>query len=329
MGSCRWREEGCPCDSERRTGQKHNKLKRKYKEGKKHDKGNSDGPPGQQPDAGAGGAHQDQRLGRQLPALRSHHLPLRQQGQLDWVRLGGVQGNQLPGFCPETVALTQAFAQVSCQKHRTSQRQTVQQLVASLSSAQMDKFPLYLQADAALLPCFAHAKTALQPAPRQSVQTAELLPPLLESAVQIPTYATRNANAQVKKNSANPSFAPTGNLPLCPRANAVPLETSAHCSIARAYLVLQRDAPPEIWLQSRKTLAAQAKPSATTQTAPRCVALLSGAVTAKLLQFPKASAAQARGPALLKHILWNQATAREQTALRLPATWQGVQEAIL
>ena len=79
----------------------------------------------------------------------------------------------------------------------------------------------------------------------------------------------------------------------------------------------------------------------------RFAALLSAAVTAQLLRFPKASVALARELALLRwskfvsrylefwmfkmfniqyhcrHILWNRATARDQTAPRLPATWQG------
>merc|ERR1711936_105890 len=145
----------------------------------------------------------------------------------------------------------------------------------------MDKCLRCLQVVAARLPCFALAKTAPSLALRQPVQTAEQPLPLLESAVRIPTCATRNENVQPKKNSANLSFAPTENLPLCRRANAAPRGTSVHCSTAREYPALQRDAPPETWPQSHETLAVRAKLSATTPTVPRFVALLSAAVTAQ------------------------------------------------
>lgn len=181
------------------------------------------------------------------------------------------QMGQLPRYCPESAALTQAFAQ----------RQTVRLSGALLSSAQMDKCLRCLQVVAALLPCFAPERTALPLALRQPVQTAELPPHLLESAVRIPTCATRNGNVRPKKNSANLSFAPTENLPLCRRANAAPRGTSVHCSTARAYLALQRDASPETWLPSHETLAVRAKLSATTPTVPRFVALLNAAVTAQ------------------------------------------------
>merc|ERR1712233_271503 len=100
-----------------------------------------------------------------------------------------------------------------------------------------------------------------------------------ESAVRIPSCATRNVNVQAKKNFANLSFVPTENLPPCPRANVAPPGTSVHCSIVRAYLVLQRDVPPETLPQSHETPAVRAKLSATTKTAPKFDALLSAAAT--------------------------------------------------
>ena len=98
--SCGRRGAGCPCDSEKSWS--NIQLRRKYKEGN-YDRGHFDGSPvQQQPHQGSGGAHQDQRVRRQLPALRPHRLQLREQGQPDRVQPGGVQGNQLPRWltCP-------------------------------------------------------------------------------------------------------------------------------------------------------------------------------------------------------------------------------------
>merc|ERR1712038_1216356 len=100
MGSCGRRGAGCPCDSEKSWS--NIQLRRKYKEGN-YDRGHFDGSlVQQQPHQGSGGAHQDQRVRRQLPALRPHRLQLREQGQPDRVQPGGVQGNQLPRWltCP-------------------------------------------------------------------------------------------------------------------------------------------------------------------------------------------------------------------------------------
>merc|ERR1712186_243146 len=94
MGSCGRRGAGCPCDLEKSWS--NIQLRRKYKE-ENHDRGHFDGSPvQQQPHQGSGGAHQDQRVCRQLPALRPHRLQLRERGQPDRVQPGGVQGNQLP-----------------------------------------------------------------------------------------------------------------------------------------------------------------------------------------------------------------------------------------
>ena len=133
----------------------------------------------------------------------------------------------------------------------------------------------------------------------------------------------------------NGELAPVPEGKCCPSRDLCPLQ---HCQgiscppkvgypqiMLRDVLILQtiiRDAPPETWLQSHETPAVRAKLSATTPTAPRCfshtcqkkfqicelqilfccrfAALLSAAVTAQLLRFPKASVALARGLALLR-----------------------------
>merc|ERR1712158_302658 len=70
-----------------------------------------------------------------------------------------------------------------------------------------------------------------------------------------------------KEEFCKPEFCPNGDL--------------APCNTVRAYLVLQRDVPPEILLRSLGTHAAQARLSATTRTALRFVALSRGAATAQ------------------------------------------------
>merc|ERR1711936_1096627 len=275
MGSCGRRGAGCPCDSEKSWS--NIQLRRKYKEGN-YDRGHFDGSPvQQQPHQGSGGAHQDQRVCRQLPALRPHRLQLREQGQPDRVQPGGVQGNQLPRWltCPN-------IAWKLLPRHKPlPSKKTARQSGAWLSSAQMARCLRFHQVDAALPPCSALERIAPRHAHRQSALTAELPPPPQESVVRILFSATKNASARGRKSSANLSSAPMEILPLCQRGNVAPPETFAPCNTVRAYLVLQRDVPPEILLRSLGTHAAQARLSATTRTALMFVALSRGAATAQ------------------------------------------------